>query len=118
MPLYSMLFSYCMLVFFFFKQKTAYEIRISYGSSDVCSSDRPLARSRHLREARLRARDIARLRLRDTKAIGPQILVAAGGQRRLVKWNGVGIAAVTRSEESRVGKECVRTCRSRWLPYH
>src|SRR3546814_19193942 len=23
-----------------------------------------------------------------------------------------------RSEESRVGKECVRTCRSRWYPYH
>src|SRR3546814_17546626 len=24
----------------------------------------------------------------------------------------------SRSEESRVGKECVSTCRSRWLPYH
>src|SRR3546814_20500243 len=23
-----------------------------------------------------------------------------------------------RSEERRVGKECVRTCRSRWSPYH
>src|SRR3546814_18382798 len=23
-----------------------------------------------------------------------------------------------RSEERRVGKECVRTCRSRWEPYH
>src|SRR3546814_9330531 len=28
-----------MLVFFFFKQKTAYELRISDWSSDVCSSD-------------------------------------------------------------------------------
>src|SRR3546814_1694724 len=28
-----------MIVFFFFKQKTAYEIRISDWSSDVCSSD-------------------------------------------------------------------------------
>src|SRR3546814_10430155 len=28
-----------MLVFFFFKQKTAYEMRISDWSSDVCSSD-------------------------------------------------------------------------------
>src|SRR3546814_7980667 len=27
------------VVFFFFKQKTAYEMRISDGSSDVCSSD-------------------------------------------------------------------------------
>src|SRR3546814_13165657 len=25
---------------------------------------------------------------------------------------------VLRSEERRVGKECVRTCRSRWSPYH
>src|SRR3546814_12312267 len=24
----------------------------------------------------------------------------------------------TRSEERRVGKECVSTCRSRWWPYH
>src|SRR3546814_13439890 len=25
---------------------------------------------------------------------------------------------LARSEERRVGKECVRTCRSRWSPYH
>src|SRR3546814_13076973 len=30
---------YCYYVFFFFKQKTAYEVRISDWSSDVCSSD-------------------------------------------------------------------------------
>src|SRR3546814_9655293 len=29
----------CFLCFFFFKQKTAYEMRISDWSSDVCSSD-------------------------------------------------------------------------------
>src|SRR3546814_16848208 len=28
------------------------------------------------------------------------------------------IGAVSRSEERRVGKECVSTCRSRWWPYH
>src|SRR3546814_1579150 len=27
-------------------------------------------------------------------------------------------ASLMRSEESRVGKECVRTCRSRWWPTH
>src|SRR3546814_11398800 len=27
-------------------------------------------------------------------------------------------ATIQRSEERRVGKECVRTCRSRWSPYH
>src|SRR3546814_6755499 len=30
---------YCVVFFFFFKQKTAYEMRISDWSSDVCSSD-------------------------------------------------------------------------------
>src|SRR3546814_5461871 len=30
---------WCFLFFFFFKQKTAYEMRISDWSSDVCSSD-------------------------------------------------------------------------------
>src|SRR3546814_18350736 len=30
----------------------------------------------------------------------------------------VGATALLRSEERRVGKECVRTCRSRWSPYH
>src|SRR3546814_2700724 len=29
----------CIVCFFFFRQKTAYEMRISDGSSDVCSSD-------------------------------------------------------------------------------
>src|SRR3546814_3344704 len=33
----------CVCSFFFFKQKTAYEMRISDWSSDVCSSDLPLA---------------------------------------------------------------------------
>ena len=31
-------------------------------------------------------------------------------------WSAVGKAV--RSEERRVGKECSRTCRSRWSPYH
>src|SRR3546814_944480 len=31
--------AHCMILFFFFKQKTAYEMRISDWSSDVCSSD-------------------------------------------------------------------------------
>src|SRR3546814_8115313 len=30
---------YYLLIFFFFKQKTAYDVRISDWSSDVCSSD-------------------------------------------------------------------------------
>src|SRR3546814_946927 len=29
-----------------------------------------------------------------------------------------GLSTRMRSEERRVGKECVSTCRSRWSPYH
>src|SRR3546814_10784173 len=29
-----------------------------------------------------------------------------------------GMPTAARSEERRVGKECVSTCRSRWSPYH
>src|SRR3546814_15803888 len=32
--------------------------------------------------------------------------------------NAQGSLLVLRSEERRVGKECVSTCRSRWSPYH
>src|SRR3546814_19660195 len=32
--------------------------------------------------------------------------------------NFVNAGNAKRSEERRVGKECVRTCRSRWSPYH
>src|SRR3546814_7893768 len=32
--------------------------------------------------------------------------------------NGSPWASVWRSEERRVGQECVSTCRSRWSPYH
>src|SRR3546814_13200860 len=38
----------------------------------------------------------------------------------LIELTGAGreIESATRSEERRVGKECVSTCRSRWSPYH
>src|SRR3546814_5137031 len=78
----------------FFKQKTAYEVRISDWSSDVCSSDLTLCLSR--RNCCMRSTDQC--------IIHPMIVV----YRYRVK----------RSEERRVGKECVSTCRSRWSPYH
>src|SRR3546814_6195314 len=49
MVLFSCRMFFC---FFFFKQKTAYEMRISDWSSDVCSSDLPLL-NQDLIEARL-----------------------------------------------------------------
>src|SRR3546814_2906493 len=78
--------------FFFFKQKTAYEMRISDWSSDVCSSDLTVGQRLVLPSGA------------NTPANVP-ILSSGGG-------------APPRSEERRVGKECVSTCRSRWSPYH
>src|SRR3546814_2937242 len=76
------------LCFFFFKQKTAYEMRISDWSSDVCSSDLPFEQAPCCRRCMF---------------------------GRVINW---GLTRQIRSEERRVGKECVSTCRSRWSPYH
>src|SRR3546814_4403592 len=94
---------WCILeVFFFFvKQKTAYEMRISDWSSDVCSSD--LLGGRDRRRCHVR-RDADSSRKADRR----------GGSRRHRPAGGDG--ARRRSEERRVGKECVSTCRSRWSP--
>ena len=37
-------------------------------------------------------------------------------QHQIAKWSDADI--IIRSEERRVGKECLRLCRSRWSPYH
>src|SRR3546814_16433832 len=51
--------------------------------------------------------------------------IAVGADADLALWNPDRKVTVTtgmlhdnRSEERRVGKECVSTCRSRWSPYH
>src|SRR5216110_3556491 len=79
---------FCFLFFFFFKQKTAYEISSRDWSSDVCSSD--------LQAAALTNRDLAAADLKRYTELRQQ----------------------NRSEERRVGKECVSLCRSQWSPYH
>src|SRR6056297_3914612 len=76
--------------FFFFKQKTAYEILRSDWGSDVCSSDLGAWRTRIPQGPR--------------RTVATSTLPAPGRLRR--------------SEERRVGKECVSTCRSRWSPPH
>src|SRR3546814_14940012 len=68
-------------------------MRISDWSSDVCSSDLDLP-----------------LRL---KALGDHL---SHGQAYDCEFRVRGENG--RSEERRVGKECVSTCRSRWSPYH
>src|SRR3546814_7275694 len=98
-------FSCYLIFFFFFKQKTAYEMRISDWSSDVCSSDLTSALPRGRQKARKnwpQRKSLLRRRL-------PQRRLP---QRRLLP------RRRRRSEERRVGKECVSTCRSRWSPYH
>src|SRR3546814_14809256 len=42
-----------------------------------------------------------------------QVLAAPSGERLRD-----GVRLAVRSEERRVGKECVSTCRFRWSPYH
>src|SRR3546814_16511833 len=106
-------------MFFFFKQKTAYEMRISDWSSDVCSSDlsafvetvRPVAQ-------RLTIHAADRSRLLTT-------LPGVDRRQRQKTPDLAGIATASgerpkpaRSEERREGKGRVRTCRSRWPPYH
>src|SRR3546814_19490437 len=98
---------------FFFKQKTAYEMRISDWSSDVCSSDlgrRRLGTHPPPRPAADARTDRARDRAGPARAV-PQHL---SGVRRHVRGR-FGRAA--RSEERRVGKGCVSKCRSRLSPY-
>src|SRR3546814_10091405 len=107
---------------FFFKQKTAYEMRISDWSSDVCSSDllggvrRRPGGDRH--PATLCAAQISRdCSLRDGGGQG--FPGRSLGVRRYLPGTGIPRRRrYPRSEERRVGKECVSTCRSRWSPYH
>src|SRR3546814_5576120 len=61
------------ILFFFFKQKTAYEMRISDWSSDVCSSDLRL-----LAETDLRGGEIEFPQAHEACTIEPLHLVAAG----------------------------------------
>src|SRR3546814_2198205 len=100
-------------MFFFFKQKTAYEMRISDWSSDVCSSDLSILSSS------------------PDQVSGGDALVRVDVPSDIplgqvsVELNGVDVTNAFapapgehRSEERRVGKECVSTCRSRGSPYN
>src|SRR3546814_13769373 len=98
--------------FFFFKQKTAYEMRISDWSSDVCSSD--LARRPLHGGACRRAGPFRAWSLPSRRGCPRCCRPARPGNSR--PWRGGDDQ--DRSEERRVGKECVSTCRSRWSPYH
>src|SRR3546814_5704352 len=102
--------SYLFRFFFFFKQKTAYEMRISDWSSDVCSSD--LHGGAGLQREGTSEADEAALRAAITLALSTGHAELAAGKPAL------DAVTAARSEERRVGKECVSTCRSRWSPSH
>src|SRR3546814_4800725 len=116
-----------MLVFFFFKQKTAYEVRISDWSSDVCSSDLIVAGGlpadddelvramrAHFLPCSRAAGAIGRVRAFRDDALDPEFLdLAVEGDP---VFGDMIRVAQHRSAERRVGQECVSTCRSRWTP--
>src|SRR3546814_9154683 len=102
--------------FVFFKQKTAYEMRISDWSSDVCSSDLFLegAPKGPFSTNILWDRAIAAGRLYGVSHMGQWFDVGTPGR---IAPTEAALGGV-RSEERRVGTECVSACRSRRSPYH
>src|SRR3546814_15073348 len=130
----------CLFVFFFFfKQKTAYEMRISDWSSDVCSSDLsigllgnaaellPEMVKRGIRPDAVTDQTSAHDPLNgylpagwaleqweQAKQTAPDRVVAAAKQSMADHVR----AMLASTEERRAGEECVRTCRPRWAPYH
>src|SRR3546814_11747517 len=138
-----------MWYFFFFKQKTAYEMRISDWSSDVCSSDlfwgghqRRLSNScteRSLKQAGALALE-RNGRVFRSLPLDPDCLqtnlapvtchtqheqfdsfveytIAVYLQKRFLRKGDVRpFFGRQRSDERRVGKECVSTFSSRWSP--
>src|SRR3546814_6880124 len=113
------------LFFFFFKQKTAYEMRISDWSSDVCSSDLPFFAKAAVNRVwasffgRGFVEPVDDFRV-SNPAVHEPLLEALADDfanhgydlKHLMR------TILNRSDERRVGKEGVSTCRSRWSPYH
>src|SRR3546814_2139949 len=105
-------------VFLFFKQKTAYEMRISDWSSDVCSSDLYLMAK--FQAFRILDKNIVLSSFTDTyhdRRRGCQAQRTGTGDNQYRNRSEQGmresVLSSERSEERRVGKECVSPCRCR-----
>src|SRR3546814_11385832 len=109
----------------FFKQETAYEMRISDWRSDVCSSDligilmsnRPEWIVSFLAVHQVGGVVVAL----NTWATPRELEYALHHADVTIFLTTEGIRShdyLQRSEERRVGKECVSTCRSRWYQLH
>src|SRR3546814_8098602 len=99
---------YVECLFFFFKQKTAYEMRIS-DWSQTCAL--PIFAALVDPYRRLPTANVVVL----MHGGGPDHQSLIPLARQLCDRHAVLLP--DRSEERRVGKECVSTCRSRWSPY-
>src|SRR3546814_20255470 len=105
-------------------------MRISDWSSDVCSSDLRWGGDRATVPGAAAATDRAGVCAHGGgrgHAVGRCVLHLQPESRAVIAFilarpwllKVIGLAiVVARSEERRVGKECVRTCRSRWSPFH
>src|SRR3546814_14341114 len=97
-------------------------MRISDWSSDVCSSDL-VPRLESYRGFWFVNFDRDAMPLIEylagaTEYIDLVVDQSPSGQMELIQGTQEYDIAANRSEERRVGKECVSTCRSRWSPYH
>src|SRR3546814_15556804 len=97
-------------------------MRISDWSSDVCSSDLAKAFKPGLR---VLTSSLDSPTTPQDKDLSPQVLLPTlfFHFNSFSRHNSTALSTVRaqegqRSEERRVGKECVSTCKSRWSPYH
>src|SRR3546814_19911647 len=101
-------------------------MRISDWSSDVCSSDLEGITPRRRAHLDACASGISYIAVLGTAPVPgifyyADISIIEAGNPKSIKGHGLPTPRATRSirsEERRVGKECVSTCRSRWSPYH
>src|SRR3546814_15427586 len=97
-------------------------MRISDWSSDVCSSDlMNLIRvtGSLAKGARTVKLDGARVAIPETRELFAGGEFILGARPEHIRFDDRSkLRGEVRSEERRVGKECVSTCRYRWSPYH
>src|SRR3546814_17373736 len=113
------------MLFFLCKQKTAYEMRISDWSSDVCSSDLSVERLMRTSQALQRVimkNKAGHLHFASNWYGGTKMYRADAWAWKkpysFVVTHAPILMGVLRSEERRVGKACVSTCRSKWSTSH
>src|SRR3546814_11060029 len=98
-------------------------MRISDWSSDVCSSDLPTENAAGTPDSVMAPvrQNFEQIRpfLSDKADLLQLQALQAWAESSFERLNPLLTQRKTeRSEERRVGKECVSTCRSRWSPYH